>query len=738
MKMKKNNDWSLKSKLITSIGFINIPVILFVLFYLLPTVSSNLYEQKQNNLKQTVDVAYSLLESYSKKVKNSSMELSEAKTRAQEDIAELRYTGDNYFWINNLEPRMVLHPFKPELNGKDLSGVKDPNGKKVFVEMVKACKKTGEGFVNYMWPKPGYDEPVPKLSYLKQFSEWNWIIGTGIYIDSIETQLSNIKSIIGITIFAFILFTTILGIIVGKRISNPIKALKESANRVANGEFNVKVENCSNDEVGELCSSFNIMSEKITQQFKDIDGLAAPMLMIDNEFNIEYMNKTGADLLGKDQNSLIGAKCYDQFKTDQCNTEECACYLAMKNNRIESAQTTAHPNGVELPIMYTGAPRRDKQGNVVGAIEFVMNITQAKEHEKYLSRNVKCMLGEMEKFSKGDLTVNLTPEKTNDEIAQLFNGFNLTVSNIKNILQQVAESVQSTTSAANQISSGAEELAAGAHEQSAQTTEVATAVEQMAATITQTTQHVVRTNEAAKGSGSLANEGQEVIEATINGMRKIEEVVTHSSKIILELGNSSGQIGEIIQVINDIADQTNLLALNAAIEAARAGEQGRGFAVVADEVRKLAERTTNATNEIEGMIRKIQNDSRNAVKAIQQGNEEVSKGMKDATKAGDSMTKIVNSSEDVLEISTQVATASEEQSVAVEQISRSIEGINTVALDSASGIQLVSDAATDLSQLAENLQSLILQFKLNGDNHPNKSKSNSNTYAKVNGTLVKK
>jgi len=195
-------------------------------------------------------------------------------------------------------------------------------------------------------------------------------------------------------------------------------------------------------------------------------------------------------------------------------------------------------------------------------------------------------------------------------------------------------------------------------------------------------------------------------------MKKIEEVVENSSKTISELGESSNQIGEIIKVINEIADQTNLLALNAAIEAARAGEQGRGFAVVADEVRKLAERTTNATNEIVDMVSRIQKDSKNAVLAIEQGNDEVAKGMDEASKAGKSMQKIVSSSNDVLDISTHVAAASEEQSAAIEQISQSIAGMNTVAHESAAGVDQVAIASTDLSELAENLQNLVAQFKL--------------------------
>ncbi|MBK8944624.1 MAG: MCP four helix bundle domain-containing protein [Ignavibacteriae bacterium] len=317
----------------------------------------------------------------------------------------------------------------------------------------------------------------------------------------------------------------------------------------------------------------------------------------------------------------------------------------------------------------------------------------------------------LEKMAGGDLTSRVLKDYKGDH-QKIKDSINTLGDSLENVLTEISDAVAATASAANQISSSAEELAAGSQEQSSQTSEVATAVEQMVATITQTTQHVVGTNDAAKTAGTLANSGKGVIEDTINVMKRIEEVVSDSSKIISELGESSGQIGEIVQVINDIADQTNLLALNAAIEAARAGEQGRGFAVVADEVRKLAERTTTATNEIEEMVTKIQKNSQNAVEAITKGNSEVSIGMVEAVKAGTSMEQIVKSSNEVLDISSQVATASEEQSATAEQISKSINGINTVAQESAIGIQQVAGAANDLSQLAEKLQDLVSQFKL--------------------------
>jgi methyl-accepting chemotaxis protein len=223
-------------------------------------------------------------------------------------------------------------------------------------------------------------------------------------------------------------------------------------------------------------------------------------------------------------------------------------------------------------------------------------------------------------------------------------------------------------------------------------------------------------------------------------MKRIAQVVEVSAGTVKELGKSSDQIGEIIGVIDDIADQTNLLALNAAIEAARAGEQGRGFAVVADEVRKLAERTTKATKEIAGMIKKIQSDTAGAVASMEEGTAEVKQGMKLADRAGASLQEIVGVSQKVTDMVTQIAAASEEQSSASEQISKNVEGISKVTGETAQGTQQIARAAEDLNRLTDNLQRLIEQFTV-GDGVVQSAKGKvkekrSGVAVRSNGALV--
>jgi len=386
---------------------------------------------------------------------------------------------------------------------------------------------------------------------------------------------------------------------------------------------------------------------------------------------------------------------------------------------------------------------RDSAEEVSASIAQTEKLTMLTKNEKeYLAHNVDIMLNAINEFSQGNLTIQLEAEK-DDEIGKLFAGFNAAIHNISELIMQVADAVEATASASTQISSSSEEMAAGAQEQSTQTSDIAASVDEMTKTILETTQNSSRAAEAAKNSGAIANEGGKVVYQTIEGMNHIAEVVKKSAETVHALGKGSDQIGEIVQVINDIADQTNLLALNAAIEAARAGEQGRGFAVVADEVRKLAERTTKATKEIAVMIKQIQTDTNGAVESMMEGTSEVEKGKALAGKAGQSLKEIIIGAEQVVDMSTQVAAASEQQSRAAEQISKNIETISGVTHESAIGVQQIARAAEDLNQLTVRLQELTSRFKVDsmllskstiGMQQKNRK---SNTAVRSNGALVK-
>ncbi|MCC7147383.1 MAG: methyl-accepting chemotaxis protein [Phycisphaeraceae bacterium] len=312
---------------------------------------------------------------------------------------------------------------------------------------------------------------------------------------------------------------------------------------------------------------------------------------------------------------------------------------------------------------------------------------------------------------EGDLTKRVVVQ-SKDELGELGTWFNTFVQKIHDIIAEVIRSSREVAGASTQIAASSEEMAAGLRAQTSQVNQISDAIEKMNQSVRQVADQSSQAAARADESGQVATEGGQVVSQTIEDMAAINQAVSGSAASVGELGKRSAQIGKIVEVINDIADQTNLLALNAAIEAARAGEHGRGFAVVADEVRKLADRTTKATEEIAQSITAIQGETSQAVERMTAATAQVQTGAERATQAGQSLQQIVGKARQVADMIQAIAQAAEEQSSASEQVIQNVESINAVSKQSAEGAQQAAAAAAHLSNKAEQLRSLVSQFKL--------------------------
>lgn len=330
---------------------------------------------------------------------------------------------------------------------------------------------------------------------------------------------------------------------------------------------------------------------------------------------------------------------------------------------------------------------------------------------KHSLKKLGSVIAVLDDAAKGNLSVRIDCEGS-DEIGHLAVSANKMLHDMHEVLAEVAKASREVTDAAVQLHSTSEQMAAGAEEVAVQTGTMATASEEMSATSSEIAHNCTMAAEGSKHSSESSVAGAQVVEETVQLMSRIAEKVKDSSRTVESLGAKSDQIGAIVGTIEDIADQTNLLALNAAIEAARAGEQGRGFAVVADEVRALAERTTKATREIGDMIKAIQQETKGAVEAMEEGVQEVEKGTEASLKSGQALEDILNHVNDVAMQISQIATAAEQQTATTSEITHNIQQVTDVVNVTAQGAQKSVKGASQLASLAEELKEMLSHFKL--------------------------
>jgi len=315
------------------------------------------------------------------------------------------------------------------------------------------------------------------------------------------------------------------------------------------------------------------------------------------------------------------------------------------------------------------------------------------------------------KLANGELTARVNWNST-DELGDVGRAFNQMATEFSSLISQVRQSADQVASAAAMQASTAEKVSAISGNQTQQAAIAASSIDNLNSAVKEIAQKTDDVVTSANDASAMAAEGQQVVNKAVQGIQQVAVTVKESAQLMAALGKRSDQIGQIVNVIKDIAEQTNLLALNAAIEAARAGEQGRGFAVVADEVRKLAERTASATSEISTMISAIQSETGNAVTTMEKGSSQVSDGVALANQAGQSLQNINSSVKRVVEMIEQISESTRSQSETTNEITKRVEHIAEMAQENTSSVDETTHASHDLQKLSGHLQQVVSRFKL--------------------------
>ena len=688
----------------------------------------------QDHLKEQTDFIFSILEGEYKKLKNT---LPDAvlKERLRSIVEETRYGKNGYFWINDTDAVIVMHPIKPQLNGKNLYNYKDKGGKQIFKEFAAVAKANGGGFVDYVWPKPGFEKPQPKVSYVKLFKPYNWVVGTGEYVDDVSSKIKK-EALATINKMRYgkngyfwindshpnMVMHPIKPSLDGKDLSN----IKDKAGKYLFKEF---VTATRDNPQGGLVTylwpkpGFDKPQKKFSyvQKFEKWDWIIGTGAYVDDvEADIALMEKktkeeismiitnilifslvaivlvylfysffirrtivkpidnlNSAVLKMSEENSasnLIEKKSEDEFGVlvDSFNK-----YIKkLKDGFEEDAKVIEEVDDVITKVnngFYVYKIEQNSSNPQIRKLRDSINSMIDKTNENLMNlNNILIQYGSSNFSVSGDVR---KATQVGGIISSITSSTQLIGVSVSEFLSMITSSGRKLNEDTTILSQSATSLSTSANEQAASLEETAAAVEEITSIVKSTVQKVHTMSTLANDLHTSSKDGENLAAKTTSAMEEIDTQVQ--------------SINEAITVIDQIAFQTNILSLNAAVEAATAGEAGKGFAVVAQEVRNLASRSAEAAKEIKDIVEAATSKA-NEGKVI----------ANDMIAGYSTLNNKINETIDLIEA---VSQASTEEERGIVQINDAINALDKATQVNASSATTISNLASEVTLLSDNL-----------------------------------